>query len=371
MNCKPKNYLFVSPTAVLGGAERVMFNIILTLLDNGNYVTLYIMSRGEQSGWDLIKNHPNFNLIIKKYNSEKTSLPMLLFSLFYLSHTRKYDFGFSTHSHVNGIMSLMRKLKLLKVDFLISRESTVVFERYYGVWKIIFKLIYRFMYGSQDLVICQTERMKVSLINNLGYKPAKKIKVVPNPINISYIETQLLNNKNLVKPFNTLIVGCGRLISLKKFDYLIEAFASISSVFPEVGLVIIGDGPEKSKLIALVDSLDIKDKVIFTGKISNPIQWFAQAEIGVVSSELEGFPNVLIEMMASGIKQIITTPCSDGVNEIPNIDVTDSCSINDIKESINKSLINPIDYSFEYKDYVYNKRSTDNFLNKVEVLLKE
>lgn len=365
-----KYYFFASPTAVLGGAERVMFNIIMMLLNNGHHVTVYIMSRGEQAGWESIKDHPNLKFIIKTYGSEKASLPMLLFSLFYLSYTNKYDYGFSSHSHVNGVLSFMRKLRLFRVNHLISRESTVVFERYFGVWRFIFKLIYKFMYGSQDLIICQTERMKISLIENLGYKPAKRIEVIPNPVNLTYIDSQLAASIVKKKSFDTLIVGCGRLILLKKFDYLIKAFAALAHKFPEAGLLIIGDGPERNKLNELVESLNMKNKIFFTGKIANPIQWFAQAEIGVISSEIEGFPNVLIEMMASGTKQIVTTPCSDGVQEIPNIHITRSCSINDIKASIEKVLTSPTNQTIKYRQYIYEHRSAENFWHRVEILLE-
>lgn len=362
-------FFFAFPTAVLGGAERVMFNLIMMLLKNDHHVTVYIMSRGEQSGWNLIKDHPNLTFVIKNYKSEKTSLPMFLLSLFYLSYKNEYDYAFSSHTHVNGVLSFMRRIKFFRVKYLISRESTVIFERFYGIWRIIFKLIYRFMYGKQDLIICQTEKMKASLIENLGYRPAKRIEVISNPVNLDYIDKQLTSTKILRKPFLNLIIGCGRLIALKKFDLLILAFAGISNKFPEAGLVIIGDGPEKYNLLALVESLNIKNKVIFTGKINNPIQWFAQGDIGVISSEIEGFPNVLIEMMASGTKHIITTPCSDGVYAIPNINITSKCSTLAIQESIDYGLTHLFNQSIENRAYIYEHRSVESFWNSVEKLL--
>ena len=242
-----KYFFFASPTAVLGGAERTMFNIVMMLLKNGHHVTVYIMSRGEQLGWEKIKDHPNLKFVIKNYGSEKTSLPMFLISLIYLSYKNKYDYSFSSHTHVNGVLSFMRRLRLFRTKYLVSRESTFIFERFFGLWRLVFKLIYRFMYGKQDLIICQTERMKSSLIQNLGFKPANKIEVISNPVNIDYINQQLANSQ-IEKPFPILIVGCGRLIPLKKFDLLIEAFSMVEVNFPDVGLVIIGDGPERQHI---------------------------------------------------------------------------------------------------------------------------
>lgn len=357
--------LFVFPTAILGGAERVMFNLIYYLLDKNFIVTVYIMSRGHQDGWERIEKHPNINMIIKDYPSEKTSLIPFLIEIYKLSHKNNFNYTFSSHTHINALLSFLKQINFFKSKFLIARESTFIFERFFGLWRLIFKLIYRFMYGQQDLIICQTERMKESLIKNLGYMPAKRIEVISNPVNIDYIDQQLANDQ-IEKPFPILIVGCGRLIPLKKFDFLIEAFSMVEGNFPDVGLVIIGDGSERQNLENLVETLNLSQKVIFTGKISNPIQWFAKADIGIISSEIEGFPNVLIEMMASGTQQIITTPCTDGVNHIPHIIITESCSVQAIEAALVTYLFNPVNNSQLNKTYIEQNRSVDAFWQNVK-----
>ena len=363
------NFLFVLPTAVLGGAERTMFNLITKLLKDENNVTLYIMSRGKQEGWESLENNPNFKMINKNYKSEKTSLPTFFLSISILSHFNSYDYTLSSHTHVNGTLSLMRKLKFLKTKKLISRESTFIFDRFQGFPRELFKFIYRFMYGSQDLVICQTEKMKYSLISSLGFNPAKNIQVVPNPVNLDYVSQQLEASEHSYKPFDKVIVGCGRFIPLKQFDILIKAFKSISVEFPDVGLMIIGDGPERKNIENLISQLDLGNRVILTGKIKNPIQWFNTADIGVISSSIEGFPNVLLEMMASGTKHIITTPCTDGVNYIPYITVANSTSKNSIEEALRLYLANPVDNAVNNQKYIRDNRSVDIFWDKVQRLL--
>lgn len=359
-----KSFLFVSPTAVLGGAERVMFNLIKHLLTEGHDVTLYIMSRGIQDGWEDISSYPNFKMIIKNYKSEKTSLPAFLFNLAILSHKFTFDYTFSSHSHVNGALSLLRKFKVLKTKNLISRESTVVFERYYGLPRYLFKIIYRFMYGNQDLVICQTENMKKSLLKNLGFKPAKNIQVILNPVNLEYINNQLSTEST--KPFRTLIVSCGRFIPLKQFDLLIESFSKVSNDYRDIGLMLIGDGPERKNIEKIIKDSKLEDKVILTGKITNPIKWFQVADIGIITSSIEGFPNVLIEMMASGTKKIITTPCADGLKQLPYVTVTDSTSVQSIEDSLRKSLMLKEDNAIQYLEHIKNNRTMHIFWNKIE-----
>ncbi|WP_340600813.1 glycosyltransferase [Acinetobacter sp. HZNU-JH01] len=354
-----KNHLFLFPTAVLGGAERVMFNIIYYLLLEGHNVTVVIMSRGRQDGWERLEKFQRFNLVVYNYKSEKKAIIPLILGLIKISYNN-FDYLFSSHTHMNGVLSFLKKIGFFRNSILISRESTVIFERFFGIWRIIFKFIYNFMYGRQDLIICQTEKMKNSLETALGYTPAKKMEVIPNPVNIDYIENSISKIEK-----QDLIVACGRFIPLKKFDYLLQAFSEINSQYPNYKLVLIGEGPEESKLKTLVEALGITQSVIFTGKISNPIQWFANSKLGVISSEIEGFPNVLIEMMAAGIDYVISTPCTDGVYELPHIHVTQECSVNELKIALQHALESQFNYSLTYQNYIAENRSVSSFWNKV------
>ncbi|MDQ9022753.1 glycosyltransferase [Acinetobacter sichuanensis] len=354
------NHLFVFPTAVLGGAERVMFNIIYHLLLEKQNVTVIIMSRGKQVGWEKIEYFPNLNLVIHNYPSEKKAIIPLVLSLIKLSRCANFDYIFSSHTHINGLLSFLKKMGLFKHARLVSRESTFIFDRFFGLARLFFKFIYHFMYGKQDLIICQTEKMKSSLIAALGFVPGKKIEVVPNPVNIDYIKSSISNIEK-----QDIIVACGRLIPLKKFDLLLQAFSELTEQHSQYKLVLIGDGPERVSLEKLTKDLNLLDRVIFTGKISNPIQWFANAKIGVISSEIEGFPNVLIEMMAAGIECAISTPCTDGVYQLPNILVTKNCSVGEMKTQIEHALDNQLNFSQSYQEYIEKNRSAEFFWNNV------
>jgi len=354
------NHLFVFPTAILGGAERVMFNIIYHLLLQQQNVTVVIMSRGKQNGWERLQGFPNLDLIIYDYASEKKAILPLILGLIQLSMKCKFNFLFSSHAHINGLLSFLKKIGFFRGAILISRESTFIFDRFFGLKRFIFKVIYRFFYGQQNLIICQTQKMKNSLESALGYIPGKEMVVIPNPVNIDYIKSSISTVEK-----DNIIVGCGRFIPLKKFDFLLQAFEQLDSKYAHYKLVLIGEGPEAEKLEKMAKDLGVAEKVIFTGKINNPIQWFANARVGVISSEIEGFPNVLIEMMASGIDYAISTPCTDGVYELPNIIVTADCSIGEIKKALERALEHQLSYSEEYKEYIKKERSVASFWNKV------
>lgn len=368
MNHSPSKHLIVVPTAKINGAERVMFNLAYYLLEKGDYVTLVTMSRGKSSdSWNELQKHPNFKWLVGIYNSEKSSLIPITIKLFKLNIENKFDYIFSTHIHINSYLNTLKRMGLFKKAELISRDSFAVFEANKSYRKrIAFKLIYKFFYGQQDLLICQTELMKNSLINNLGFNPVKTTEVIPNPVNLSYIKS---NTGDLST--QKIVIACGRLVEVKQFNLLIEAFSIFSKDNPEYRLIILGDGPLKTKLETQARQLGIYNKTTFLGKVDNPFEWFAKSEIGVIPSKTEGFPNVLLEMMASGTSKIIITPCTGGLHKIPNLMITNDFTAKSILNELNKAVSINNSFSTTYQKYIADNHSVSSFWNKIVKLLSE
>ena len=361
-----KKFLFVLPTAKLnGGAQRVMFNLARHLVLNNQDVTLITMTRGFESGWDVLNNYSNFNWIIGKHKSEKSSLIPITLQIVNLDRKHHFDYVFSSHLHINSYLSTLKKLGVFSNSFLTSRESTMVFERNTDYRRYFFKFVYRYLYGNQDLLICQTESMKKSLLSNLSFNPAKNTVVIPNPVSIDFIESLVSSSINANLDKEKYIVACGRLIKLKQFNLLIKAFESVHYKHPDYKLVIIGEGNEKNNLLELVAKLNLKDSVNLIGNVDNPFIYFKYAEIGIISSQIEGFPNVLLEMMASGTKNIISTPCTQGIKSIPNITISKDCSLESISQVLSQALESDSNFSKQYKNTVTQKYSVNAFWNTI------
>lgn len=365
-----RQILFVLPTAFLGGAERVVFNLVYWLATQpGHHVTVFVMSRGRQVDWAPMEQLAQVTMIYRNYGSEKKFFGLLAVELIKLSFKSRFDLVFSTHAHVNALLSGLKKMHLLKTRYLVARESTMVFERFRGrVWSFLLWVMYRIFYGAQDLIICQTQMMKVSLLNNLPTVTGSVVEVLANPVNVDYALQQSV--LPVQKPFKTLLTGCGRLIPLKRFEDLLMAFAQVAPQYPEAGLMLIGEGPEQGRLQALTQQLKLDDQVVFMGRITNPLQWFAQTDIGVIASEVEGFPNVLIEMMAAGTRNVISTPCSDGVLEIPDITVTSGMGVDALTSALTAALARPCDQSSRYQQYIRQHRSVSAYWQAVHEQLK-
>jgi glycosyltransferase involved in cell wall biosynthesis len=116
------------------------------------------------------------------------------------------------------------------------------------------------------------------------------------------------------RPTGPLLLACGRLTRQKGFDLLLNACAAL----PQDSwsqLWILGDGPERDRLIRQAVRLGLKDRVSLLGFRHNPYKYMAAADVFILSSRWEGFANVLVEAMACGCP-IVSFDCPHGPAEI-------------------------------------------------------
>jgi glycosyltransferase involved in cell wall biosynthesis len=111
-----------------------------------------------------------------------------------------------------------------------------------------------------------------------------------------------------------VVLAVGRLAIQKDFPTLIRAFAEVRRQ-RAVRLLILGDGPDREPLQALVESLGLSSDVAMPGFIDNPYPYMRGASLFVMSSRWEGFGNVLVEAMACGTP-VVSTDCPSGPREI-------------------------------------------------------
>lgn len=153
----------------------------------------------------------------------------------------------------------------------------------------------RFIYPLANAIVAQTDDAAEFLGRTFG----KKVFSVANPI----LPTAAVEPMKLKRP---AMIGLGRLSQEKGFDLLLHAFAAIASRYPDWHLYVFGDGPERSRLEALVRHLGLAGRVAFPGAISDPTTALRAGDLFVVSSHIEGFSLVLAEAMASGLPAVST-----------------------------------------------------------------
>jgi GalNAc-alpha-(1->4)-GalNAc-alpha-(1->3)-diNAcBac-PP-undecaprenol alpha-1,4-N-acetyl-D-galactosaminyltransferase len=171
------------------------------------------------------------------------------------------------------------------------------------MWELLRQLIYPFA----DCLVVQTARAS-------SYFPAKlqdRIRIVPNPVIVPpaapALPKQRLGDRS--------VIAIGRLDPQKGFDLLLQAFARIKDRQPEWILTILGEGDLRPQLAALQDELGLQDRVQLLGLVDKPHEFLQQADLFVMSSRFEGFPNALCEAMVCGLP-VISTDCPNGPREI-------------------------------------------------------
>jgi len=102
------------------------------------------------------------------------------------------------------------------------------------------------------------------------------------------------------------LLSVGHMTERKGFHILIEAFAALSR--DDAILVIVGDGPQREELLALARRYRLGSRAHFPGAVSNERlpDWYRAADLFVLASSREGWPNVLCEAQACGVPAVAT-----------------------------------------------------------------
>jgi len=210
--------------------------------------------------------------------------------------------------------------KFLKIPYILYARGSDVYRP-----QISLRLMLKITLKNAAALIALTEDMKKEIQKTYN----KKIFVIPNGIDL--IKFENISKKNRL-PYNdkNIILFVGRLHPVKGVKYLIEAMRIIKDKDSYTELIIIGDGEEKKKLQNVVKKIGLSNTITFMGEIPNRkvSKYMTASDILVLPSLSEGFPNVILEAMASGIPIVAT-----GVGGVPEI----------MEDGVNGFLVEPGD----------------------------
>ena len=150
----------------------------------------------------------------------------------------------------------------------------------------------------------------------LGEAIRKAYNIKPEKVITNYNAAE----ENQILPFKSerkkhQIATTARLVAWKGIDGIIKAVALLKNKFPDIKLVVAGDGPEMENLKELTKKLDISKNVDLLGKISRAETWQLRknSEIYVLNSTYEGLPHTVLTSFAAEIPTIATN--IPGTNE--------------------------------------------------------
>jgi len=300
--------LFTIPTLEGGGAERV-FVTLLRHLDRERFEPhLALVERKGGYLADLPDDVPVYVLGGRN--------PLSFLRLLRLIRRLRPDTVFSTLTFHNTLVLLLKPFAPKGTRF-VARETclpTVHVRRMpYGWlrWRL-----YAPANRRADAMLCETEDMAAD-VARAGVS-RERTRVIPNPLDIAAIAARAEVDANPFGPGRHL-VGAGRFVPQKGFDLLLPAFAQVAARHPDVTLHLLGQGPDRAALERRARELGVAGRVVFEGFQDNPFPWFRHADLFVLPSRYEGFPNVVLEVLSLGTPVVAFacpggTAVMDGVN---------------------------------------------------------
>ncbi len=171
----------------------------------------------------------------------------------------------------------------------------------------------RWLYPGLSAIVAQTERSADWLRNECG---AANVVVIANSITLPLPvgKAASLPPRQVMREQHS-ILAVGRLETQKGFDLLLEAFAIFGAEQPLWHLIILGEGSARGALEQHVDTMGLSTCVHLPGNVGNTADWYEAADIFVMSSRFEGFPNALVEAMAYGLP-VVSFDCETGPAEV-------------------------------------------------------
>lgn len=164
----------------------------------------------------------------------------------------------------------------------------------------------KFFYKFCDGYVFQTKKSSLFFTDKLK----KRDIIIPNAIFNETVYKLTVPEKR-----EKLICAVGRLNEQKRFDILIDAFASIAEKIPEHRMIIFGEGDLRKELEERVASYSLEERIFLPGTDPEAVKIVNHADVFVLSSDLEGMPNVLMEAMAMGVP-CVSTRCDMGPEEL-------------------------------------------------------
>lgn len=179
-------------------------------------------------------------------------------------------------------------------------------DKKYGLFVEFLRKCQRFSVSSADVVISPSKYLK-KIASGWGID-ANKIQVIYNSSELPDGKMTKQEARERLGLGGNILLSAGRLVPWKGFGLLIEILPRLLGEYPDLRLVIIGDGPERAALELKAKNLKLEANVSFTGKLPKAelLQYLAAADVFALNTAYEGFSHQIIEAMSFGLPVITT-----------------------------------------------------------------
>ena len=307
----PLRILMISPQfePLLGGYERAAKRLSMGLASLAHEVEVVTERRNSQ--WpkrEVIDGLPVTRLWCVHRKGLHVFSTILSLAYFLISRARHFDF-FHAHQYgwpttvavvVGGLLGKPVVLKLTSTERLGIRS--VVTSASMG-W------LHGWAHRKVDICVATSERAAAEALS-FGIS-GSRIRRIPNGLDTdrfrpidAHARRETRRGLGLTDEF--LAIAVGRLDEVKNYEMMIDAWSRFAGSRDDVRLVIVGDGPCRSRLEAAVAESTAHGSITLVGRIGDPLPWYHAADVYLLSSDLEGLSNSLMEALSTGTPMIST-----------------------------------------------------------------
>ena len=309
---RPYPLLFVAPNLGGGGAERALVHII-NALDRARFQPhLALFQREGVFLGELASDVP-------VYEVQPTDRGLVHRNWLRIQALgRLYDevhpaLVMSLLWQANAVMLLAAGLGHLLAPVVINEQTAPQASLRADARRRLLWPIARRLYRRASHVVAISQGIGAEIVDRLSIAPGR-VSVIHNPVPVQQVVEQAREPVSFKISRAPAIMAVGRLVPLKNYPLLLRAVALVLRE-QDVELYILGDGPEREPIERLAATLGMAAHVHLLGFLPNPYPYIAQADLFALSSDHEGFGNVLVEAMALGVP-VVATDCPYGPREI-------------------------------------------------------
>lgn len=295
-----------------GGAERVAATLVNAWAERGDEVTLVPTYSSKGTCFYPVSDAVDLVWLADYAGTRNTGRFAALgrlWALRRLIREKSPDVVVSFLTNVN-VAAILATWGMHQPLIVCERTNPVASRSLGRVWNTL----RRWLYPRADMVTVQADATVAPFARQVP--GIKHLAVIPNPLPAGLADMVPTESDPLATQLSRKrVIAMGRLVPEKQFNVLIDAYAALAPRYPQWDLWIWGEGPDREALMDQVTALGLHDRIQLPGRTESPWDELACGEAFVLSSAVEGFPNVLLEAMALGLP-CVAFDCPSGPREM-------------------------------------------------------
>jgi glycosyltransferase involved in cell wall biosynthesis len=352
------NLLFVTDSLGLGGQEKQLCYLLKSIQNKYN-CTLVVWNSDANIKYQKSSKYSNeisgMNVELIKFDStlssfKKTSLLKKINKRINADLIISYSFYLSFYSWLASTFSKAKAIGSFRSQIVKSEKD-------------INKLFVYLCILLPKYFISNNKNFNKGFSFNFIFK-FKKVFIVPNGIDFASVKYNYGEQDEYINS-----ISIGTLNPVKRVDLTIEIIKKLIENGFKIKHTHLGNGKLLEEYRQKINSYGLQNNFIFAGEVENVNEYLSDADVFLLTSDFEGFPNVILEAMASG-KPVITTDAGDAGLIVKDNETGFVCKTGDLDCLYKKMsvLMNNFDLrkkmSENTRKLVEENYSMENFVNK-------